>query len=138
MGRVIWAGGTAAVLAGLVAACAPEVRVETGRALYGDYCAACHGDSGRGDGIAAPGLSVPPSDLTGLSAANGGVFPLVGVMGKVYGYSQGKGGGGGPMPEFGPLMEGRTVLVETGPGIFTPTPERLVLLAEYVEGMQAE
>jgi hypothetical protein len=37
------------------------------------------------------------------------------------------------MPEFGPLLDGPTVLVETAPGVATPTPERLVALAEHVE-----
>jgi hypothetical protein len=40
------------------------------------------------------------------------------------------------MPEFGPLLEGRSVLVETDPGVMTPTPEKLVLLAEYIRSLQ--
>ncbi|MDO9523958.1 MAG: c-type cytochrome [Gemmobacter sp.] len=110
----------------------------SGKALYGDFCAACHGDSGKGDGPAAAGLSPKPADLTTLAQRNKGVFPIVSVMGKVYGYSHGKGGGGGPMPEFGPLLEGSTVLVETAPGIMTPTPEKLVALAEYVASLGAK
>jgi mono/diheme cytochrome c family protein len=106
-----------------------------GAALYAEYCLACHGASGRGDGPAAAGLTARPADLTALAARNRGVFPAVRVMGKVYGYSQGRGGGGGPMPEFGPLLEGETVLIETDPGIFTPTPERLVALAEHVRSL---
>lgn len=123
--------GVAAVLT----ACMPQLSGApvSGRVIYADYCAACHGATGLGDGPAAAGLSPRPANLTTLAARNGGVFPSVRVMGKVYGYSQGKGGGGGPMPEFGPLLEGPTVLVETAPGVMTPTPERLVALAEYVE-----
>ena len=122
-------------LAASLAACMPQTAGTTpgGRALYTDYCAACHGDAGKGDGVAAAGLTPRPADLTTLAARNGGVFPVVRVMGKVYGYNQGKGGGGGPMPEFGPLLEGPTVLVETAPGIMTPTPAKLVALAEHVE-----
>ncbi len=108
----------------------------SGRALYADYCAACHGPDGRGDGPAAAGLSARPADLTRLAARNGGQFPLVRVMAKVYGYSAGRGGGGGAMPEFGPLLDGDTVLVETAPGVMTPTPVRLVALAEYVGTLQ--
>jgi len=41
------------------------------------------------------------------------------------------------MPEFGPaLQEGRLVMVETGPGVTTPTPERLYALARYLETLQ--
>ena len=122
LGGSLWGGSDATV---------------SGKALYTDYCAACHGNSGKGDGPAAAGLSPRPADLTGLAAANKGVFPIVRVMGKVYGYSQGKGGGGGPMPEFGPLLEGDTVLVETAPGVMTPTPEKLVALAEHVAALGA-
>jgi len=124
----------ALALAGTLAACMPQGPGggASGAALYADYCAACHGTTGKGDGPAAAGLTPRPVDLTTLAARNGGVFPAVRVMGKVYGYSQGKGGGGGPMPEFGPLLDGPTTLVETAPGVMTPTPVRLVALAEYV------
>ena len=133
--RSIAALALAATLAAALAACMPLApgAAPDGRALYADYCTACHGTTGKGDGPAAGGLSPRPADLTTLAARNGGVFPVVRVMGKVYGYSQGKGGGGGAMPEFGPLLDGPTVLVETAPGVMTPTPERLVALAEHVE-----
>lgn len=129
------AGGLGLVAA--LAACMPQRAGPGpgGRALYADYCAACHGPAGKGDGPAAAGLTPRPPDLATLAARNGGVFPAVRVMGKVYGYSQGKGGGGGPMPEFGPLLEGPTLLVETAPGVMTPTPERLVVLAEHVKSL---
>lgn len=137
-----WFGAVAGlvVAGGVVVACAPGTGfgpgVASGQSLYRDYCAACHGPAGRGDGPAAASLRPAPSDLGVLARGNGGVFPMVAVMGKVYGYSAGEGGGGGPMPEFGPLLEGDTVLVETDPGVMTPTPERLVRLAEYVRSLQ--
>ncbi|WP_035024815.1 c-type cytochrome [Gemmobacter nectariphilus] len=124
------------VTAAALAACLPGLPQRdpgaNGARLYADYCAACHGATGKGDGPAAEGVKPRPADLTGLAAANGGKFPQVAVMAKVYGYHQGK-GGIGPMPEFGPLLEGPTVLVETAPGVMTPTPEKLVALAEHVE-----
>ena len=43
----------------ILAACAPEQQV-SGRALYADYCASCHGAGGRGDGPAAAGLGKAP------------------------------------------------------------------------------
>jgi mono/diheme cytochrome c family protein len=109
----------------------------SGASYYTEYCAACHGAGGKGDGPSAAGLSARPADLTRLSAANGGRFPLVRVMAKVYGYAEGQGGGGGAMPAFGPLFEGDTVLIETAPGVMTPTPAPLVAVAEYVRGLQA-
>ena len=35
-----------------------------GKKIYTQYCVTCHGDKGKGDGIAAPGLSKPPADHT--------------------------------------------------------------------------
>ncbi|MFN3642106.1 MAG: c-type cytochrome [Gemmobacter sp.] len=139
-----WIGAVLVAGAAALAACAPlleagggaRVAAVSGKDLYATYCAGCHGDSGRGDGPAAAGLAARPADLTRLATAAGGTYPLVRVMAKVYGYSAGQGGGGGVMPEFGPLLEGDTVLVETGPGVMTPTPERLVALAEYVGTLQ--
>lgn len=37
--------------------------VAAGRATYAEFCAACHGVRGRGDGPAAAGLHPPPADL---------------------------------------------------------------------------
>lgn len=116
-----------------VAACTNEV--EVGRASYADLCATCHGPGGKGDGPSAALLAVPPSDLTQIAAANGGVFPMVEVMAKIDGYARGE-EHYGAMPAFWPLLEGRTVLVETEPGVLTPTPEPLVALAAYLERIQ--
>ena len=35
-----------------------------GKKLYASYCATCHGDNGRGDGVAARSLPVKPQDHT--------------------------------------------------------------------------
>lgn len=117
----------------LAAGCTTEV--ETGRASYTDLCAGCHGASGKGNGPNATGLTVPPADLTAIAARNGGVFPRVEVMAKIDGYAKGEPPHGG-MPAFWPLLDGRTVLVPTGDGILTPTPEPLVALTAYVESIQ--
>ena len=47
-----------------------------GRNEFLRSCASCHGVSGKGDGPVAKSLSPPPSDLTRLSEANNGVFPV--------------------------------------------------------------
>jgi high-affinity iron transporter len=41
----------------------PEM-LERGRGIYKTYCAACHGESGRGDGPAAGVMEPPPRDHT--------------------------------------------------------------------------
>jgi mono/diheme cytochrome c family protein len=47
-----------------------------GRNEFLQSCASCHGVSGKGDGPVAKSLSPRPSDLTKLSEANNGVFPV--------------------------------------------------------------
>lgn len=125
---------TALGLAGLAlaAACMPTGQVEVGRALYDKNCAVCHGADARGDGPAAAGLPVPPPDLTQIAARRGGTFDRVEIMTIIDGYRQGD----RPMPEFPEFAGSETVLVETEPGILTPTPDRLVALADYLESIQ--
>jgi mono/diheme cytochrome c family protein len=131
--RTLIVGIGAAVVAGAVlAACVPPPSTGAGRADYETFCAACHGSSGRGDGRVGRDLVPPPADLTRLSADNGGTFPLVAVMAKIDGYTRAT----EAMPEFGAILQGETVFVETAPGVMTPTPARLVELARYVETLQ--
>lgn len=47
----------------------------SGAALYGAFCASCHGETGRGDGPVADLAPVRPPDLTMLSRSRGGVYP---------------------------------------------------------------
>ncbi|MGY6410056.1 MAG: c-type cytochrome [Alkalilacustris sp.] len=132
MTRALMAAGAALTL---TAGCLPQQAEEvSGRALYAENCAVCHGTGGRGDGPAAEGFTPPPSDLTLLSRNNGGVFPLVAVMSYIDGYTRDERSAG--MPAFGALLEGRTLMIETGDGILTPTPEPLVALAEYLRTLQ--
>ena len=48
---------------------------ESGQQMYKDYCAACHGPTGKGDGPAVEFLKAPPSDLTTMAKRNNGKFP---------------------------------------------------------------
>ena len=107
----------------------------TGAEDFGDFCAGCHGMSGKGDGDAAALLDRKPADLTTISARNGGVFPGTAVMAKIWGYTGGK-DGEAVMPYFGPLLDSPLVPYDAGDGIESPTPLRLVQLAEYVERVQ--
>ncbi len=101
---------------------------------FAQYCAACHGAGGRGDGAAGAGLSPRPADLTGLAARNGGVFPTKRVMAYIW---RGEGAAAHrAMPAFAGLMEGALVPYDGGDGIETPTPERLGALAEYLKAIQ--
>jgi mono/diheme cytochrome c family protein len=54
----------------------PRTPADSGAVMFGAYCAACHGPSGKGNGPAAAALKVPPADLSQLAAKNGGTFPV--------------------------------------------------------------
>lgn len=132
--------GLVAGLAGvaLIAACAPEDRMPSGAELYGDYCVACHGTDARGTGPASRSAPVPAPDLTTLAARNGGAFPLTRVMSQVDGYARGRKDHGGAMPELGHLLDGPLVRVDTGDGAMTPTPAKLLAIADYLESVQRQ
>ncbi|MFO1201616.1 MAG: c-type cytochrome [Tabrizicola sp.] len=135
--RHVWMILPAALMLG---ACAEKAeKVPTGAEDFATFCSACHGLGGKGDGDAAATLDRKPADLTGLSARNKGVFPGTRVMAKIWGYTGVKPGhaaDGSPMPQFGPLLQGDLVPYDGGDGIATPTPVRLVQIAEYLKTLQ--
>lgn len=117
-----------------LSACVEE-KTPSGAEDFAAHCAACHGTSGSGDGTLASALEKRPADLTGLKARSGGEFPKLRVMAKIWGYTGGK-DGEAVMPNFGPLLDSPLVPYDSGDGIQSPTPVRLVQLAEYVERLQ--
>ena len=123
-------------LIGTLAACIqtstmPEAN--EGRRLYVENCAQCHGPLGRGDGPVAKDLTRAPSDLTRL--AENGAFPRARVLSSIDGYHRAE-LPGQQMPEFGALLQGETVPVDTGDGLMTPTPRPLAALLSYLESIQ--
>jgi len=123
-----------ASLALFLAACAPLGVSPSGAALYRQNCVVCHGPTGVGDGPQASALPVPPANLRGLAAANGGVFPTEAVMATIYGY-RGK-DYEGLMPEFGPILDSPEVLWSAADGQVISTPSALVALTDYLETIQ--
>ena len=106
----------------------------SGRAVYLDNCAACHGAEAQGDGPMARDLSTAPPDLTMISARNGGTFPRDQVMSTIDGLDRGA-HFSAAMPEFGAGDMGDTVIVEAD-GLGTPVPVQLLALADYLESIQ--
>ena len=119
----------------VLTACVEKDKVPSGAEDFATFCSACHGAGGKGDGEAAAALDRKPADLTGLSARNGRMFPGTRVMAKIWGYTGGH-DGTSPMPQFGPLLQGDLVPYDGGDGIASPTPVRLVQIAEYLKGLQ--
>ena len=131
----IWGTLGAGVI--LVACAANEMPAPSeGAAVFASNCVSCHGTSARGDGPLANDLSPRPTDLTRISARNGGVFPRAQTLSVIDGYSKGT-HKDRAMPEFGAQMTGEdTVPVEVD-GILTPTPRSLAALLAYLESIQS-
>ena len=72
--------------------------------LYQRYCAVCHGKDGKGAGPAAAALKVPPTDLTRLTIAHGGKFPVGAVRQLLGGGSSTPAHGSEEMPIWGPVF----------------------------------
>ncbi|MEL6576486.1 MAG: c-type cytochrome [Pseudomonadota bacterium] len=107
---------------------------------YRNACAVCHGPHGRGDGGMAPLLSVPPTDLTTLSARNAGSFPFDRVFRIIDGRMPVEGHGSSEMPVWGRAfrLEAERGL---GPIPFGNTPDLIVAgrihaLAVYLRAIQ--
>lgn len=117
-----------------IAACEPVEREKSGRDLYLDDCAACHGPQGKGDGPLVASLDAPVPDLTTIAARYGG-FPRDQVMSTIDGLDRGT-HFSGAMPEFGAGDMGDTIIVERD-GLGTPIPTGLLAITDYLESIQS-
>jgi mono/diheme cytochrome c family protein len=102
-----------------------------GKDLYREYCAVCHGTAGKGDGPAASGLKIPPTDLTQITKANGGKFPEFKVQHVINGEAGSTAAHGSKdMPMWGNIF-----------GHMGPNPDlgavRVYNLVKYIEEIQA-
>jgi mono/diheme cytochrome c family protein len=81
-----------------------RVSAQRGKELYSEYCASCHGVSGKGDGPAASALKISPADLTALAARNNGQFPSLRVMQAIKAGPSVPAHGSRIMPVWGPIF----------------------------------
>jgi mono/diheme cytochrome c family protein len=83
---------------------AQQTNQVSGAKLFHLYCAACHGQEGRGNGPAAPALKTAPTDLTLLAQHNGGNFPAEHVIHVLSSESEHFAHGSKGMPIWGPIF----------------------------------
>lgn len=108
---------------------------DSGAAIFQTHCATCHGPGAEGDGPLGAMLTVPPPDLTGLSARNGGVFPLERVLSRIDGTTEVM-AHGGPMPLFGLILEGSSEVMAAPDGSDIAAPEALIDIASWLMEVQ--
>ena len=106
-----------------------------GEDVFQSHCAVCHGDEGLGNGPLAKALTVPPPDLTVLSAMNGDIFPTRFVLERIDGTDP-LISHGGPMPVFNQILQGPLVVTDTAEGDEIALPELLVDLIAWLESVQ--
>ncbi|MBA3911261.1 MAG: 3-methyladenine DNA glycosylase [Rhodobacter sp.] len=109
--------------------------IDIGAQLYGDYCSACHGATGLGDGDMANVVSIQSPNLTLLAKNNDGVFPMLKVLHTIDGRT-GVRAHGGVMPLWGRVFSDE-VGDSAGPyGSVLEVRGRLLSLATYIESIQ--
>jgi hypothetical protein len=107
-----------------------------GKADYDRYCASCHGPDGTGHGPMRAVLTLPPTDLSALSATNGGAFPLERVVKRIDGRDP-LVAHGSPMPVYGTFFDyGKGVTLELPSGEMIVTTQPVADLVAYINGLQ--
>ena len=134
--RVSMLAALAALTAAPVSAQTPGAQPPTesrvgGSSVFRTYCAACHGESGRGDGAVAQFLKRKPADLTRIAERNKGTYPAERVFQMIDGRQVVKAHGDSQMPVWGDAFAKST----------TDSDERAVkakidALVEYLESIQ--
>lgn len=119
----------------MLAASQASAQEESGKREYINSCAACHGTSGHGDGPLAELLTVEVSDLTKLSANNGGTFPLDDIMRFVDGRSSIR-AHGQDMPVWGERFVAEASNIVTRYEAEKVAQRRLLALALYLQTVQ--
>ena len=103
---------------------------DSGKDMFGAYCASCHGSDGKGAGPAATALKVPPADLTAMARHNSGKFPALKVVSVL---RDGTGAHGSKeMPVWGPILS------SLSPNGTPVVQQRITNLTAYIEGMQTK
>ena len=103
----------------------------SGKVLYGQYCAACHGADGKGSGPAANALKQRPTDLTQMSRQNSGTFPEDRFMKMMNGETGTSAHGSADMPIWGSDFR----KTASSPNL---AQDRIYSLMNYIESMQAK
>jgi len=109
--------------------------VAQGEALYLENCATCHGLDLDGSGPMSGVMVIKPADLTMLTKANAGDFPVARIVKRIDGRDP-LVSHGSPMPVYGDFFEGDDTALKTASGQPILTSRAVADLVAYLEGMQ--
>ena len=104
----------------------------SGKDMYNNYCAVCHGKDGKGAGPAASAMKTPPTDLTVLAKNAGGKYPASHVAAVIRGQATTAAHGSQDMPVWGPLFS------SISQGHEGQVQQRITNLVNYVDTLQAK
>ena len=111
----------------------PGGYVSSGEQYFRQYCGACHGIDGRGNGPVAPMLRTAPPDLTRITQRHGGHFPDAEIAAQIDGRTVVPAHGSRNMPiwglRFGEKFGGGEIGEEAVRG-------HLVILMNYLKSIQ--
>lgn len=109
-----------------------DVRIEEGKALYRQYCSACHGLDANGQGPLATVLSPPPPNLTLLGDKYGLPLPKARLAEFIDGRREVRAHGSSDMPVWGRRM------VDGPPssGADAHTAGTIQLILDYLQSVQ--
>ena len=109
-----------------------NVSPTSGKEMFKDYCAVCHGADAKGGGPAASALKTPPPDLTTLAQKNGGKYPSAHVASVIRGQADMASHGSKDMPVWGPLF------TSISQGHESQVQQRVANLVDYIQTLQAK
>lgn len=112
---------------------ATEIVDSAGEQNYQRFCAACHGEEGKGDGPVSSALVGGAIDLTLIAERNGGEFPRDMIRNAIDGRFRIDAHGGASMPVWG-----YEFYVTEGAGNFSDKNVDVILdrLVDYLESIQ--
>ena len=112
------------------------IPADPGRGDFMNYCAACHGVSGTGDGTVAEFLTLSAANLTQMSSKNGGIFPRQRAIEVIDGRAQVSVHGERDMPVWGDWFKFEADSDGAGTKTEKVVRERITALVDYLETLQ--
>jgi mono/diheme cytochrome c family protein len=109
-----------------------QTSAASGKEMFTQYCAPCHGVDGKGNGPAASSMKSMPTDLTQLAKKNDEKFPAAKIASTLNFGSGQPAHGSADMPVWGPLFRSLDKYHDS------VVQQRVSNLVGYIETLQAK